>query len=90
MPATFLVAADPADTSIAFDFPKAMTPYVRVIYDELKREGETLDQWVCRFVCEKGVHVAMTTKLAGLKDTADTLEVTDRQALQAEATAILP
>lgn len=86
---TIIKPPDADDTSIAFDFPKKRAPYVRDLFDALKREGETLDAWVCRFVEEAAARLALQSKDAELRDEANTKVTTDSATLAAEHTSIL-
>lgn len=86
---TIIKPEDASDTPVAFDLPKKVAPYLRDLHAVLKRDGESLDDWICRFVCEAGVRHALQQKLADLREAASDLETTDSVALNEEHTGLL-
>lgn len=89
MPISMLKTPDERDTDISFTLSKGRAPYVRAYFDVAARDGETLDDFIKRLVCEQSVDHVMRTTLVARKASRESDQLTDDGELAAEKTTIL-
>ena len=89
MPATFIVPEDADDTAVAFVLPKKLAPYARALPAANGREGEALNDFICRWICEEGVRFSMRTEIATVDAQRTEDSRVDHLALGQEMTDLL-
>ncbi len=83
------LAADANDTAIAFDVPKHLTPYAREFYQVRKREGETIEKFMCRHVCEAAVHWKAGALSQAIAQTNSDATISDGGEIAEQASTLL-
>ncbi len=81
---TIIKTPDENDTPVSFPVPKNLAPYLRDLYAIQKREGESLDDWICRFVSEAGVRHVLQQSLVTMRTDASDQDATDTATLNQE------
>ena len=81
--------ADATDTAVAFDVPKALTPYALEFYAARKKVGETFEKFMCRHVCEAAVHWKAAVLLQRLTQENQDASTADSGDLAEQASTLL-
>ena len=89
MPLTIKLPPDPDDLGVDFTVPKALVPYVLELYDFLAGEDESMDDFLCRFVCERSVRERTHRVLDAEARRRRKEQAEDEKAANAEAAEIL-